>query len=134
MLDELRRRQDHLARIRQARKEMEAETAAAAARQRIEEAEDVTTKATAAQDTESPDAPICRATTASWLSTATTSCSWPNTPTWRQQLAEGQWPWPEQSGLTNGPPPWARTAEGKRPAVLFTVISGGLLYRQQTPR
>jgi hypothetical protein len=75
MLDELRRRQDHLARIRQARKEMEAETAAAAARQRIEEAEDVTTKATAAQDTESPDAPICRATTASWLSTATTSCS-----------------------------------------------------------
>jgi transposase len=38
--DELRRRQDRLARIRQARKEMEAETAAAAARQRQEEAEE----------------------------------------------------------------------------------------------
>ncbi len=37
--DELRRRQDRLERIRQARKEMEAETAVAAARQRQQEAE-----------------------------------------------------------------------------------------------
>jgi hypothetical protein len=36
--DELRRRQDRLARIRQARNEMEAETAAAAEHQRHEEA------------------------------------------------------------------------------------------------
>ena len=48
--DELRRRQDRLARIRQARKEIEAETAAAAARQRHEEAEEARTKATAARE------------------------------------------------------------------------------------
>ena len=47
--DELRRRQDRLARIRQARKEIEAETAAAAARQRHEEAEEARSKAAAAQ-------------------------------------------------------------------------------------
>jgi hypothetical protein len=47
--DELRRRQDRLARIRQARKEMEAETAAAAARQRQQDAEEASAKATAAQ-------------------------------------------------------------------------------------
>jgi hypothetical protein len=45
--DELRRRQDRLARIRQARKEMEAETAAAAARQRQQEAEEARAKAAA---------------------------------------------------------------------------------------
>ena len=48
--DELRRRQDRLARIRQARKEMEAETAAATARQRQEEAEEARAKATAARE------------------------------------------------------------------------------------
>jgi hypothetical protein len=48
--DELRRRQDRLARIRQARKEMEAETAAAAARQRREEAEEARAKAAAAHE------------------------------------------------------------------------------------
>ncbi len=48
--DELRRRQDRLARIRQARKEMEAETAAAAARQRHEEAEEARAKAAAARE------------------------------------------------------------------------------------
>jgi transposase len=48
--DELRRRQDRLARIRQARKEMEAETAAAAARQRQQDAEEASAKATAAQE------------------------------------------------------------------------------------
>ena len=48
--DELRRRQDRLARIRQARKEMEAETAAAAARQRQEEAEEARAKAAAAHE------------------------------------------------------------------------------------
>jgi transposase len=48
--DELQRRQDRLARIRQARKEMEAETAAAAARQRQEEAEEAKAKATAARE------------------------------------------------------------------------------------
>ena len=45
---ELRRRQDRLARIRQARLEMEAEIAAAAARQRLEEAEEARTQAVAA--------------------------------------------------------------------------------------
>ena len=50
--DELRRRQDRLARIRQARKEMEAETAAAAARQRREEAEEARAKAAAAHEDE----------------------------------------------------------------------------------
>ena len=54
--DELRRRQDRLARIRQARKEMEAETAAAAARQRQQDAEEVSTKATAAQQADAPAA------------------------------------------------------------------------------
>ena len=48
--DELRRRQDRLARIRQARKEMETETAAAAARQRLEEAQEARAKAAAAQE------------------------------------------------------------------------------------
>ena len=48
--DELRRRQDRLARIRQARKEMEAEPAAATARQRQEEAEEASAKAAAAQE------------------------------------------------------------------------------------
>jgi len=50
--DELRRRQDRLARIRQARKEMEAETAAAAAHQRQEEAEEARAKAAAAQESD----------------------------------------------------------------------------------
>ncbi len=54
--DELRRRQDRLARIRQARKEMEAETAAAAARQRHEEAEEARGKAAAAREADSPAA------------------------------------------------------------------------------
>jgi transposase len=54
--DELRRRQDRLARIRQARKEMEAETAAAAARQRHEEAEAAKAQATIARDAEAPPA------------------------------------------------------------------------------
>ncbi len=48
--DELRRRQDRLVRIRQARKEMQAETAAAAARQRLEEAEEAGSKAVAEQE------------------------------------------------------------------------------------
>ena len=48
--DELRRRQDRLARIRQARKEMEAETAAAAARQRQQEADETRAKADAARE------------------------------------------------------------------------------------
>jgi transposase len=52
--DELRRRQDRLARIRQARKEMEAETAAAAARQRQQDAEEASAKATAAQQADAP--------------------------------------------------------------------------------
>jgi hypothetical protein len=43
--DELRRRQDRLARIRLARKEMEAETAAAAARQRYADPEEARAKA-----------------------------------------------------------------------------------------
>jgi hypothetical protein len=54
--DELRRRQDRLARIRQARKEMEAETAAAAARQRQQEAEEARAQATAAQKAKAPAA------------------------------------------------------------------------------
>ncbi len=54
--DELRRRQDRLARIRQARKEMEAETAAATARQRQEEAEEARAKATAAREAAAPAA------------------------------------------------------------------------------
>ncbi|WP_216904687.1 transposase [Synechococcus sp. CCY 9618] len=52
--DELRRRQDRLARIRQARKEMEAETAAAAARQRQEEAEEARARAAAARESDAP--------------------------------------------------------------------------------
>jgi len=52
--DELRRRQDRLARIRQARKEMEAETAAAAARQRQEHAEEAQTEAVSARDADAP--------------------------------------------------------------------------------
>jgi hypothetical protein len=54
--DELRRRQDRLARIRQARKEMEAETAAAAARQRQQDAEEARAKARAAQEADAPAA------------------------------------------------------------------------------
>jgi hypothetical protein len=54
--DELRRRQERLARIRQARKEMEAETAAAAARQRQEEAEEARAKAPADQGSEASPA------------------------------------------------------------------------------
>jgi hypothetical protein len=54
--DELRRRQDRLARIRQARKEMEAETAAATARQRQEEAEEARVKAMAAREAAAPAA------------------------------------------------------------------------------
>jgi transposase len=54
--DELRRRQDRLARIRQARKEMEAETTAAAARQRHEEAEEARAKAAAARESDAPAA------------------------------------------------------------------------------
>jgi transposase len=52
--NELRRRQDRLARIRQARKEMEAETAAAAARQRQEEAEEARARAAAAREADAP--------------------------------------------------------------------------------
>ena len=52
--DELRRRQDRLARIRQARKEMEAETAAAAARQRQEHAEEAQAEAAFARDADAP--------------------------------------------------------------------------------
>ena len=52
--DELRRRHDRLGRIRQARKEMEAETAAAAARQWHEEAEEARAKAAAAQESDAP--------------------------------------------------------------------------------
>jgi transposase len=54
--DELRRRQDRLTRIRQARKEMEAETTAAAARQRHEEAEEAGAKAAAAREAGAPAA------------------------------------------------------------------------------
>jgi hypothetical protein len=52
--DELRRRQDRLARIRQARKEMEAETTAAAARQRQEHAEEAQAEADSARDADAP--------------------------------------------------------------------------------
>lgn len=52
--DELRRRQDRLARIRQARKEMEAETAATTARQRQQEAEEARAKAAAARESDAP--------------------------------------------------------------------------------
>jgi hypothetical protein len=52
--DELRRRQDRLARIRQARKEMEAETAAAAARQRKQEAVEARVKAAGARKADAP--------------------------------------------------------------------------------
>jgi len=48
--DELRRRKDRLERIRQARKEMEAETAAAAARQRQEEADQARAQADGAKE------------------------------------------------------------------------------------
>ena len=54
--DELRRRQDRLARIRQARKEMEAETAAAAARQRHEEAEEARANAASARESDASPA------------------------------------------------------------------------------
>jgi hypothetical protein len=54
--DELRRRQDRLERIRQARKEMEAETAVAAARQLQQEAEQARAKAAAARESEVPAA------------------------------------------------------------------------------
>jgi transposase len=54
--DELRCRQDRLARIRQARMAMEAETAAATARQRQQEAEEARARATAAREADAPAA------------------------------------------------------------------------------
>ena len=54
--DELRHKQGRLEKIRQARKEMEAETAAAAARQRQEEAEKASAKATEAEEADAPAA------------------------------------------------------------------------------
>jgi hypothetical protein len=54
--EELRHKQSRLARIRQARKEMEAETAAATARQRHEEAQKARAKASEAQETDAPAA------------------------------------------------------------------------------
>jgi septal ring factor EnvC (AmiA/AmiB activator) len=54
--DELRRRQDRLDRIRQARREMEAETAAAAARQRQEEADQAKVEAHASKEADAPAA------------------------------------------------------------------------------
>ena len=48
--DELRRRQDRLARFRQARKEMEAETAAATAHHRQQDAEEARGNAAAARE------------------------------------------------------------------------------------
>ena len=54
--DELRRRKDRLERIRQARNEMEAETAAAAARQRQEEADQTRAEADAAKQAARPAA------------------------------------------------------------------------------
>ncbi|MBM5796658.1 MAG: transposase [Cyanobacteria bacterium K_Offshore_0m_m2_072] len=54
--DELRRRQDRLERIRQARKEMEAETAAAAARQRQEEADQAKAEADDSKESDAPAA------------------------------------------------------------------------------
>ena len=52
--DDLRRRQDRLAHIRQARKEMEAETAVATAPQRQEEAEEARAQAAAARESDAP--------------------------------------------------------------------------------
>ena len=52
--DALRHKQSRLARIRQAHKEMEAETAAAAARQRWEEAEEASAKVAAAREADAP--------------------------------------------------------------------------------
>ena len=52
--DELRRRQDRLAQIRQARKEMEAETASAAPRQRHEEAEASKARAASSKEAHAP--------------------------------------------------------------------------------
>jgi hypothetical protein len=54
--EELRRRQDRLERIRQARKQMEAESAAAAARQRQEEADQARAQAEAAKEEDAPAA------------------------------------------------------------------------------
>jgi hypothetical protein len=54
--DQLMRRQDRLARIRQVRKEIEAETAAATARQRQQEAEEPRSKAVAARESDAPAA------------------------------------------------------------------------------
>ena len=54
--EELRYKQSRLARIRQARKEMEAETAAATARQRQEEAQKARAKASEAQEADAPAA------------------------------------------------------------------------------
>jgi hypothetical protein len=50
--DELRYKQSRLEKIRQARKEIEAETAAAAARQRHQDAEEVRAKAAAAEESD----------------------------------------------------------------------------------
>ena len=52
--DELRHKQSRLEKIRQARKQMEAETAASAARQRQEEAEKARAKATSAEESNAP--------------------------------------------------------------------------------
>ena len=54
--DELQRRQERLVRIRQARKEMEAETAAATTRQRQEEAQEARARTAAAREADAPDA------------------------------------------------------------------------------
>ena len=54
--DELRRRQDRLERIRQARKEMEADTSIAAARQRQEKTDQAKAEADAAKEAEAPAA------------------------------------------------------------------------------
>ena len=54
--DELQRRQECLVRIRQARKEMEAETAAATTRQRQEEAQEARARTAAAREADAPDA------------------------------------------------------------------------------
>ncbi|WP_043325652.1 hypothetical protein [Cyanobium gracile] len=56
--DEQRRRQDRLARIRQAHEEMEAETAAATARQQQEEAAEARAKAAAARGADAQDCPV----------------------------------------------------------------------------
>jgi cell division protein FtsN len=60
---ELRRRQDLLARIRQACKEIEAETAAVAARQWQQEAEEAKAIATAARESDAPAADQAELTT-----------------------------------------------------------------------